>query len=104
MASTVMHSRPTPSPSTCRAAHEHDATANVLSSLIIAGLFLSYLPQWIRIVRHKNSEGFSPLFLLLGATSSASSLGNIVTLQWGQVACCKYLVRAAVPVRRGRPC
>lgn len=93
VAPALFHSRPTPSPSTCKAAFEHDTTATVLSSLIIAGLLLSYAPQYIRIIRHKNSEGFSPLFLLLGATSSASSLGNIVTLQWGQVACCQYLVR-----------
>ncbi|BGO89831.1 hypothetical protein NBRC10512_005600 [Rhodotorula toruloides] len=91
VAPALFHSRPTPSPSTCKAAFEHDTTATVLSSLIIAGLLLSYAPQYIRIIRHKNSEGFSPLFLLLGATSSASSLGNIVTLQWGQVACCQYL-------------
>lgn len=26
---------------------------------------------------------------------SASSLLNILTLQWGQVACCQYLVRPA---------
>ncbi|BGO97934.1 hypothetical protein NBRC10513v2_001930 [Rhodotorula toruloides] len=93
VALALFHSRPTPSPSTCKAAFEHDTTGTVLSSLIIAGLLLSYAPQYIRIIRHKNSEGFSPLFLLLGATSSASSLGNIVTLQWGQVACCQYLTK-----------
>lgn len=29
---------------------------------------------------------------MLGATGSASSFMNIITLQWGQVECCKYLV------------
>ncbi|GAA5992488.1 hypothetical protein JCM10908_000845 [Rhodotorula pacifica] len=87
----IMHARPVPSPHSCRAAYSHDTLTTVLSSLIILGLVVSYVPQWYRIVRHKNSEGFSPMFLLLGATSSASSLANIVTLQWSQIACCRYL-------------
>ncbi|GAA5862856.1 hypothetical protein JCM3774_006664 [Rhodotorula dairenensis] len=87
----ILHSRPVPSPHTCRASYVHDTPTLVLSACIIAGLVLSYVPQWYRIVRHKNSEGFSPMFLLLGATSAASSLANIVTLQWSQIACCRYL-------------
>ncbi|CEQ42716.1 SPOSA6832_04551, partial [Sporobolomyces salmonicolor] len=85
------HSRPIASPHSCREAFHHNRTGEILSLCIVVGLVLSYLPQHFRIIRHRNSEGFSPLFLLLGATSSASSLGNIVTLQWGQVACCHYL-------------
>lgn len=81
----------------------------ILSLLIIGGMIISYLPQvspvqcgeggkaedegqHYRIIHARSSEGFSPWFLLLGATSSASSMLNIVTLQWGQVACCQYLV------------
>lgn len=94
----LYHSRPIPSPHTCKAAYTHDRTSLVLSLLIVIGLVVSYLPQWVRIIRHKNSEGFSPMFLLLGATSSASSLANIVTLQWSQVACCQYLV-SLLPLR-----
>ncbi|GAA6037047.1 hypothetical protein JCM8097_005524 [Rhodosporidiobolus ruineniae] len=90
-AALLVHSRPPISPSTCKAAFEHDQTTLVLSTCIVVGLVLSYLPQHLRIIRSKNSEGFSPLFLLLGATSSASSLANIVTLQFGQIACCQYL-------------
>ncbi|GAA5963053.1 hypothetical protein JCM21900_002217, partial [Sporobolomyces salmonicolor] len=86
------HSRPIASPHSCREAFHHNRTGEILSLCIVVGLVLSYLPQHFRIIRHRNSEGLSPLFLLLGATSSASSLGNIVTLQWGQVACCHYLV------------
>ncbi|GAA5953929.1 hypothetical protein JCM3765_000697 [Sporobolomyces pararoseus] len=87
----ALHSRPIVSPSTCRAAFQHNRTGEILSICIVVGLVVSYIPQHYRIIRHRNSDGFSPLFLFLGATSSASSLGNIVTLQWGQVACCKYL-------------
>ncbi|GAA5829901.1 hypothetical protein JCM5353_006108 [Sporobolomyces roseus] len=87
----AFHSRPIVSPSTCKAAFNHNRTGEILSICIVVGLVISYIPQHYRIIRHRNSEGFSPLFLFLGATSSASSLGNIITLQWGQVACCKYL-------------
>ncbi|GAA5999379.1 PQ-loop repeat-containing protein [Rhodotorula paludigena] len=87
----LLHARPIASPSTCRANYVHDPVGMALSGAIVVGLLLSYLPAFVRIVRHRNSAGYSPLFLLLGATSSASSLGNIVTLQWGQVACCQYL-------------
>ncbi|GAA5933261.1 hypothetical protein JCM3775_002589 [Rhodotorula graminis] len=87
----ALHSRPVVSPEACHAAYEHDPVAFTLSACICIGLVLSYLPAYYRIVRHHNSEGYSPWFLLLGATSSASSLANIVTLQWGQVACCQYL-------------
>ncbi|GAA5918202.1 hypothetical protein JCM6882_005150 [Rhodosporidiobolus microsporus] len=86
-----LHSRPPISYETCRAAYSHNKLGEILSLCITVGLVLSYLPQHARIIRSKNSEGFSPLFLLLGATSSASSLANIVTLQWGQVVCCQYL-------------
>ncbi|SCZ97629.1 BZ3500_MvSof-1268-A1-R1_Chr4-3g07314 [Microbotryum saponariae] len=95
----TLHSRPIASPTTCKAAYQHDSTTQILSTLIIVGLIASYLPQHFRIIHHKTSDGFSPFFLLLGSTSRhahtlgspASSLLNIVTLQWGQVACCQYL-------------
>lgn len=73
--------------------YEHDATAFYLSLLILLGLVGSYVPQHYRIITSRSSEGFSPWFLLLGATSSASSLVNVVTLQWGVVRCCPALVR-----------
>ncbi|GAA5941836.1 PQ-loop repeat-containing protein [Sporobolomyces koalae] len=87
----ALHSRPIVSRETCAAAFQHNRTGEILSTCIVVGLVVSYAPQFYRIIRYRNSEGFSPLFLFLGATSSASSLGNIVALQWGQVACCKYL-------------
>ncbi|GAA6051552.1 hypothetical protein JCM3770_000412 [Rhodotorula araucariae] len=87
----ALHSRPIATPHSCRATFVHDPVALSLSLCICIGLLLSYIPAFVRIIRHKSSDGYSPLFLLLGATSSASSLANIVTLQWGQVACCQYL-------------
>lgn len=41
----LLHSLPVPSPKTCREAFVHDSTTEVLSSLIVVGLIISYLPQ-----------------------------------------------------------
>lgn len=70
---------------------DHDPVAVYLSTFLCVGLIVSYLPQIIRIIRNKSSQGFSPWFLLLGATSSASSFLNVVALQWGIVRCCPSL-------------
>ncbi|PWZ03041.1 hypothetical protein BCV70DRAFT_10509 [Testicularia cyperi] len=86
------------SPDSARTMHEddtchihHDPVAVYLSSFLCIGLIISYLPQIIRIIRNKSSQGFSPWFLLLGATSAASSFLNVVSLQWGIVRCCPEL-------------
>lgn len=79
-----------PAPSTCKPIH--DPISMSLSIFLSFGLIISYLPQIIRIVRNQSSLGFSPWFLLLGATSSASSFLNIVALQWGIVRCCSEVV------------
>ncbi|TFY54462.1 hypothetical protein EVJ58_g8851 [Rhodofomes roseus] len=63
----------------------HDYVANVLTALLCVGLAISYLPQHLRIIRAGSSEGFSPWFLLLGSTSSASGMLNIIVMQWGIV-------------------
>lgn len=79
-----------PSADTCIPVH--DRTAFTLSALISLGLLLSYVPQHARIIYYKSSEGIDPLFLLLGSTSSASSLLNIIALSWTAVRCCPFLV------------
>jgi PQ loop repeat len=93
----------------------HNSLAFTLSACISVGLVASYLPQHYRIISSRSSEGFSPWFLLLGmlrsplflrryytsfsfdrdrrvpkigATSSASSLLNVIALQWRVVRCC----------------
>ncbi|KAG8743084.1 hypothetical protein FRC10_000383 [Ceratobasidium sp. 414] len=73
----------------------HDSFTLVLSSGLIIGLILSYLPQHLRIINAKSSEGLSPWYLLLGSTSSAAGFLNVVTLQWGIIKCCKELSKGA---------
>ncbi|KAK0556939.1 hypothetical protein OC846_000783 [Tilletia horrida] len=74
---------------------EHDPIALSLSIFLCIGLVVSYLPQIIRIIHKKSSLGFSPWFLLLGATSSSSSFLNLVALQWGLVRCCRHISAGA---------
>ncbi|KAK1139619.1 hypothetical protein N8T08_000624 [Aspergillus melleus] len=51
----------------------------ILSLLIVLGILLSYLPQHYRIISLKTSYGISPYFVLLGTTSSSSSLANVLS-------------------------
>ncbi|KAI0800046.1 hypothetical protein C8Q74DRAFT_387629 [Fomes fomentarius] len=69
----------------------HDAAANALTAFMCIGTTISYLPQHYRIISAKSSEGFSPWFLLLGSTSSASGMLNIIVMQWGIIRCCRVL-------------
>ncbi|KAF5361029.1 hypothetical protein D9756_004448 [Leucocoprinus leucothites] len=66
----------------------HDWLTNLITGVVIVGLFISYAPQHYRIIASKTSEGLSPLFLLLGSTSSAAGMWNMITMQWGVVKCC----------------
>ncbi|VDC04310.1 unnamed protein product [Peniophora sp. CBMAI 1063] len=66
----------------------HDYFTDILTALLSVGLIISYLPQHYRIISKNSSEGFSPLFLLLGATGSASGMLNMIVMQWGVLKCC----------------
>ncbi|TFK21006.1 hypothetical protein FA15DRAFT_646220 [Coprinopsis marcescibilis] len=70
---------------------EHDWFTAALTFGLCCGLIISYLPQHFRIIHAKTSEGLSPLFLLLGSTSAASSLFNILTMQSGLLKCCSVV-------------
>ncbi|KAG8215948.1 hypothetical protein J3R82DRAFT_7923 [Butyriboletus roseoflavus] len=65
-----------------------DWAANGLTALLIIGLIVSYVPQHLRIIRAGTSIGFSPWFLLLGSTSSAAGMLNMITLQYPVIRCC----------------
>ncbi|KAJ5736255.1 uncharacterized protein N7483_001380 [Penicillium malachiteum] len=74
----------------CRELASPGVFQTVLSVLIIFGIFVSYLPQHIRIITRRSSFGISPYFILLGFTSGTSAFANILvfpkTAQ--DVACC----------------
>ncbi|KAL7749747.1 hypothetical protein RI367_004977 [Sorochytrium milnesiophthora] len=65
-----------------------DSANLVLSVLLAIGIVLSYLPQHIKIIMLRSSEGLSPWFLLLGGIASVSTFYNILLLQFPIVECC----------------
>lgn len=70
----------------------HSTIETSIALFLCFGLVVSYLPQIVRIILKRSSLGFSPWFLFLGATSSASSFLNVVSLQWSIISCCKWMV------------
>ncbi|KAJ3510857.1 hypothetical protein NLJ89_g4440 [Agrocybe chaxingu] len=69
----------------------HDYFNALLTFGLCCGLIISYLPQHFRIIHAKSSEGFSPVFLLLGTTSAGSAMFNMITLQTPIVKCCRVV-------------
>ncbi|KAI9190280.1 hypothetical protein H9P43_001713 [Blastocladiella emersonii ATCC 22665] len=66
----------------------HSDAGLVFSTLLLAGIVISYVPQQAKIVLRKSSEGLSPWFLLLGAIATISTVANVLLLQFGVLACC----------------
>lgn len=64
-----------------------------MSSCILVGLLISYLPQHYRIISRRTSEGISPWFVLLGTTSATSGFANILTVPPSRqdMACCSQV-------------
>jgi hypothetical protein len=62
-----------------------------LATFILVGILISYLPQHIKIIARRSSEGLSPWWVLLGGLSSVAAIGNILVLPASRrdVACCK---------------
>ena len=80
-------------PSHC-AQLEHPNTASfALALFLVVGLLVSYLPQHIRIISRKSSEGLSPYFVLLGSVSCTFGLFTILTLpsSVADIGCCKQI-------------
>ncbi|KAG2159237.1 uncharacterized protein EDB93DRAFT_1114541 [Suillus bovinus] len=67
---------------------DSDWFVNALATFLIIGLVVSYSPQHLRIIQMGSSEGFSPWFLLLGSTSSAAGMLNMIALTWPTIQCC----------------
>jgi len=65
----------------------------MLSSFIVVGMLVSYLPQHFRIIKRGTSEGISSWFVLLGTTSATSAFANILLLPQSRhdIECCKEI-------------
>ncbi|KAJ2491233.1 hypothetical protein IWW37_002485 [Coemansia sp. RSA 2050] len=60
----------------------------LLTALLCAGTFLSYLPQHLKILKRRSSDGISPYFILLGTVGAGSNITNIILLQFIALQCC----------------
>lgn len=67
-----------------------DVNIPFLSSGIVlaVGIFLSYVPQHVKIIKRRSSEGLSPTFLLLGSLSAFSASLNIYIVTIPARNCC----------------
>jgi hypothetical protein len=84
-------------PSRCDDLSHPNVKIFALSLFIVLGILVSYLPQHIRIISRRSSEGLSPWFVLLGTTSSTFALFNIICLPITQtdIGCCRVNGRFA---------
>lgn len=55
------------------------------------GIFLSYVPQHVRVIKRRSSEGISSWFLLLGITSGCCALFNILLISKDIYTCCNAI-------------
>ncbi|ODV64020.1 PQ-loop repeat-containing protein ASCRUDRAFT_78974 [Ascoidea rubescens DSM 1968] len=60
----------------------------LFASSLAVGISFSYVPQHIKIIHRRTSEGISPLFLLLGTTSGISAFSNLILLSHFSIDCC----------------
>lgn len=67
---------------------ENSVGSIVLGSVLTVGIFLSYLPQHVAIIRSKTSDGLSLTMILLSNLSALSILLSSVLGEWDLYACC----------------
>ncbi|POS88231.1 hypothetical protein EPUL_000130 [Erysiphe pulchra] len=79
--------------SRCKLLEEINYVNLALSIFILLGILVSYLSQHYRIISRRTSEGISPFFILLGATSGTCALANVLTLPASRadILCCKIV-------------
>ena len=77
----------------CRNLENPNPFTVTLAGVLVAGILVSYLPQHIKIIQRRSSEGLSPWWVLLGGLSSIAAIGNILTLPASRadVGCCKEI-------------
>lgn len=80
------------SPTCAKLANPNPYTV-ALAAFILVGMLVSYLPQHIKIIQRRSSEGLSPWWVLLGGISSIAGIGNILVLPKSRedMKCCKEI-------------
>ena len=60
----------------------------VVGTIIILSIVLTYLPQYLKIIRGRTTVGISYLYLLLGNISNFTNFFGSLLLNYGLVDCC----------------
>lgn len=68
------------SPSTCTHLVSPNPYTVTLAAFIFVGILVSYLPQHLKIISRRSSEGLSPWWVLLGGLSAIAAIANILVL------------------------
>lgn len=72
------------------AVFQHPTVLSLSVGVVMAlGIFGSYVPQHIKVIRRKSSEGLSPTYLLLGSLSALSAFINIYIVTMDVRDCCR---------------
>eukprot|EP01116_Phalansterium_solitarium_P009840 TRINITY_DN24172_c0_g1_i1.p2 TRINITY_DN24172_c0_g1~~TRINITY_DN24172_c0_g1_i1.p2 ORF type:complete len:278 (-),score=60.30 TRINITY_DN24172_c0_g1_i1:287-1120(-) len=64
---------------------------DAIGLLLILGVWASYIPQHIAIIRSRSSEGVSWLMIFLGNVSTCANTINVLVMQFDAVSCCPQL-------------
>ena len=77
----------------CNHLHSPNPYTVGLASFILLGILVSYIPQHLKIILRRSSDGLSPYWVLLGGLSSIAAIGNILVLPVSRrdIACCKVV-------------
>lgn len=68
------------------------------SVVLTLGAVISYVPQYISLLRSRSVKGLSWLWLLLNCVASFCLLLNSITLRWKELICCNIVSAAGCQV------
>ncbi|QOU18725.1 hypothetical protein BRETT_001793 [Brettanomyces bruxellensis] len=74
--------------SDCSSYYEVGKTDFILSWVLVVGIYISFVPQHVRVIRRRTSEGLSPSYLLMGSISAFASFVNMYLVTVPARHCC----------------
>ena len=68
--------------------HHNSASSIVIGTFIIFAIVLTYLPQYLKIIKNKSTKGISYNYLLLGNISNFTNFFGSLLLNYQIIDCC----------------
>ena len=65
-----------------------DSFEITVGTLLLVGIWLSFTPQYYRIVKKQSSEGLSPWYLFIGTAGTFASVSNALIFYWPELENC----------------